>query len=125
MMAAPEGFTIVKQPIGFHSPMKRVVPDFFYGEPARSDSTARSIAAPLTERGLKHLIACVEAMKAVTGDGVGLALDCGPGFFPSDALRFARAMEPYNLMWLEDMITGDYTPYVNADVYGEVWSSCC
>ena len=23
-------------------------------------------------------------------------------------------------MWLEDMITGDYMPYVNADVYREV-----
>src|SRR3990170_8492414 len=32
MMASPEGFTIVKQPIGFHSPMKREVPNFFYGE---------------------------------------------------------------------------------------------
>ncbi len=37
-----------------------------------------------------------------------------------DAIRFARAVEPLNLMWLEDMITGDYTPCVNADVYREV-----
>ena len=29
-------------------------------------------------------------------------------------------VEPLNLMWLEDMITGDYVPYVNADVYREV-----
>ena len=74
----------------------------------------------LTERGLKYIIACVEAMKAVTGDEVGLALDCGPGFTVPDAIRLARALEPYNLMWLEDMITGDYTPYVMADLYREV-----
>src|SRR4051812_4424754 len=33
MMALPEGFTIVKQPISFHSPMKREVPGYYYGEP--------------------------------------------------------------------------------------------
>jgi L-alanine-DL-glutamate epimerase-like enolase superfamily enzyme len=37
-----------------------------------------------------------------------------------DAIRFARAVEKHNLMWLEDMLTGDYIPYVNADVYREL-----
>ena len=33
-------------------------------------------------------------------------------------------MEPLNLMWLEDMITGDYTPYVLADLYRDVtWAT--
>ena len=31
----------------------------------------------MTERGLKHVIDCVEAMKKVLGDEIGLALDCG------------------------------------------------
>ncbi len=44
-MALPEGFTIIKQPIGFHSPMKREVPGFYYGEPTPgAPSTARSTA---------------------------------------------------------------------------------
>jgi L-alanine-DL-glutamate epimerase-like enolase superfamily enzyme len=124
MMAAQEGFTIVKQPIGFHSPMKRVVPNFFYGEARPVGMHGALDRGALTERGLKHLVACVDAMKAVTGDAIGLALDCGPGFSPNDALRFARAVEPYNLMWLEDMITGDYTPYVLADLYRDVtWAT--
>ena len=59
-------------------------------------------------------------MKEALGDKVGLALDCGPGMMVPDALRLARALEPYHLMWLEDMITGDYTPYVTADLYREV-----
>ena len=59
-------------------------------------------------------------MKCVLGDEVGLALDCGPGFTVPDAVRLARAMEPYNLMWLEDMITGDYVPYVLANLYRDV-----
>ena len=35
-------------------------------------------------------------MKAVLGDEVGLALDCGPGWMVSDAIRFAKA-SPYEL----------------------------
>ena len=60
-----------------------------------------------------------EAFEAL-GDKVGLALDCGPGWMLQDAIRFARAVEKYNLMWLEDMLTGDYIPFVNADVYREL-----
>ena len=50
MMALPEGFSIIKQPIGFHSPMKREVPGFTYGEPARASSTARSTAVRSPKR---------------------------------------------------------------------------
>ena len=57
------------------------------------------------------------------GDEVGLALDCGPGWTVPDAIRFARAVEHLNIIWLEDMITGDYTPYVDADVYRDVTMS--
>ena len=40
-----------------------------------------------------------------------------------DAIRLARAVEPLNVMWLEDLITGDYMPYVDADVYRDVTRS--
>ena len=59
-------------------------------------------------------------MKAVLGDEIGLALDCGPGWTVPDSIRLAKALEPLNVMWLEDLITGDYTPYVMAQLYGEV-----
>ncbi|MEP0324373.1 mandelate racemase/muconate lactonizing enzyme family protein [Bauldia litoralis] len=120
MKAASEGFTIIKQGIAFHSEQKRV-PGFSYGDISpvheHGGPTDRAL---LTERGLNHVIACVEAMKDVLGDEIGLALDCGPGWTVPDAIRFARAVEPLNLMWLEDLITGDYTPFVNADLYREV-----
>ena len=121
MKAAKEGFTIIKHGIGFHSGMPRQVPDFSYGDVQEGGFHANR--GPLTERGLKHIIACVEAMKDVLGDEVGLALDCGPGFMVPDAIRLAKALEPLNVMWLEDMITGDYIPYVLADVYREVTRS--
>lgn len=121
MKASKEGFTIIKQGVGFHSPMPGRVPDFFYGDLATMPRQGNR--GLLTERGLKHVIACVEAMKDVLGDEIGLALDCGPGWTVPDAIRLARALEPLNVMWLEDMLTGDYTPYVNADVYREVTMS--
>ena len=34
--------------------------------------------------------------------------------------RLARALEPLNIMWMEDLLTGDYVPWVHADVYREV-----
>jgi L-alanine-DL-glutamate epimerase-like enolase superfamily enzyme len=122
MKAAPEGFTIIKQGIGFHSPMPHSVPDFFYGD-AYPDKARYPTRGLLTERGLKHVVACVEAMKEMLGDAIGLALDCGPGWTIPDAIRLAKALEPYNVMWLEDLLTGDYTPYVLADQYREVTRS--
>lgn len=119
--AAREGFTIIKESIGFHSAMPRDLLGFFYGD--YQAGGAHPNRGLLTERGLKHVIACIEAMKAVVGDEIGLALDCGPGWMVPDAIRLARAVEPLNVMWLEDLITGDYVPYTLADVYREVTRS--
>jgi len=118
MKAASEGFTIIKSPISFHSAMPHQVPNFSYDEPRVGAPHANR--GLLTEKGMKHIIACVEAMKSVLGDEIGLALDCGPGWMVPDAIRVARALEPLNIMWMEDLITGDYTPYTLADVYREV-----
>ena len=121
MKAAKENFSIIKQGIGFHSRMPHQVPNYTYAE-VRSAGRHPNRGL-LTERGLKYTIECVEAMKEVLGDEVGLALDCGPGWTVPDAIRLAKALEPLNVMWLEDMITGDYTPYVLADLYREVTRS--
>jgi L-alanine-DL-glutamate epimerase-like enolase superfamily enzyme len=118
MKASPEGFSIIKQGISFHSAMPWQVQDFSYDETRKGPPHANR--GLLTEKSMKHIIACVEAMKSVLGDDVGLALDCGPGWMVPDAIRVAKAFEPLNLMWMEDMITGDYMPYVMADIYREV-----
>ena len=118
MKKAPEGFTIIKQSIGFHGSMLANVPDSFYGEVRKGDFHPNR--GLLTERGLRHVINCVKAMKEVLGEEVGLALDCGPGWVVPSAIRLARALEPLNIMWLEDLITGDYVPYVLPDVYREI-----
>ncbi len=123
MMALPEGFTIVKQGISFHSPMKREFPDYFYGEANASPFHGALDRGLITERGYAYTLDCVAAMKEALGDKVGLALDCGPGWVLQDAIRFAKAVEKHHLMWLEDMLTGDYVPYVNADVYRDLTAS--
>ena len=121
MKASPEGFSIIKQGIAFHGGMAAQTPGFFYGDlQTGSHHPNRGL---LTERGMNHIISCVVAMKDVLGDEIGLALDCGPGFTVPDAIRLAKAVESLNVAWLEDMITGDYVPYVLADVYREVTQS--
>ena len=122
MKEAKEGFTLIKQAVGFHNPaMMRAMTNGWYDEPRTGAS--HMDRGLMTERGLKDVIACVEAMKKVLGDEIGLALDCGPGWAVKDAITFARALEPLHITWLEDLITGDYTPYPNAEVFREVTQS--
>src|SRR3954451_23692891 len=73
MKAAPEGFTIVKEGIGFHGPMAARTPGFFYGD--LRTGPPHPNGGLLTERGLRHAVECVSAMKEVLGDSIGLALD--------------------------------------------------
>jgi L-alanine-DL-glutamate epimerase-like enolase superfamily enzyme len=118
MKESPENFSIIKQGVAFHSPMATQVPDFYYGD--QVEGRFHSNRGLLTEKGFKHLMACIEATKDVCGDEVGLALDAGPGMMVPDLLRLAKACEPLHLMWIEDALTGDYVPYVQPDVYREV-----
>ena len=119
MKEAKEGFTLIKQAVSFHDPaMLPAVPNAWYDE--KRTGASHPDRGMLTERGMDHVIACVEAMKKVLGSDIGLALDCGPGWTVKDAITFARAMEPLHIAWLEDMITGDYMPYPNAELFREL-----
>ena len=119
MKNLPQNFSIIKQGIAFHgSPMLRQMPDFQYGEYVEADKYGNR--GVMTEKGFNITVDAVIAMKEVLGDEVGLALDCGPGMTASDTLRLAKALEPYHLMWMEDTITGDYTPYVHPEYFLQV-----
>ncbi|UHD46400.1 mandelate racemase/muconate lactonizing enzyme family protein [Aureimonas altamirensis] len=120
MLDQPQNFFMVKQGIGFHSTMKHTVPDFHYGIGDNGGFHGAMSQGAVSERAMNHMIDCVIAMKEVTGNGVSLALDCGPGWMLPDAIRFAQAMEKYNIAWLEDMLTGDYVPWVNPQAYREL-----
>jgi L-alanine-DL-glutamate epimerase-like enolase superfamily enzyme len=122
MKELPHGFKLVKQGVAFHSPMK-YEEGFFFGTPQPKVSHGILDRGMLTEKGFNHVVECVEAMKDVLGDEVMLALDCGPGMMPTDAARLAKRLEHLHIAWLEDTITGDYTPYVLADVYRDLTMS--
>jgi L-alanine-DL-glutamate epimerase-like enolase superfamily enzyme len=118
--ALPEGFTLFKLPTSFHSAMVRTVPDFFVGDVQPNAPYPYPHRGLLTETGFRHLVACITAAKQTLGPAYGMAVDAGPGYLAHDALRFVRALEPLHLLWVEDMITGDYSPFVNPDVYRDV-----
>jgi L-alanine-DL-glutamate epimerase-like enolase superfamily enzyme len=123
---AKEGYTLIKMPVAFHNAaMLHAVPDAWYGvqwKPPLGNPYLENMGM-LTQPALEHIIACVEAAKKVLGKDVALACDCGPGWTPKDAIQFARAVEPYDLAWLEDLITGDYTPHPNWQVFKQVTDS--
>ncbi len=114
-----EGFTMAKYVAGYHGTelgqlTGHTVNDWDAG-PGRGINRG-----PLTERGLRYQIDKVHALKAELGDGIGLAMDCGPGWTLSDAIRFAQAVEPLNLLWLEDLLTGDYSPSTSPSLYRDL-----
>ena len=56
MKEAKEGFTLIKQAVGFHNPaMMGAIPDMWYDEPRSGASHPNR--GLMTERGLKHVIA--------------------------------------------------------------------
>jgi len=117
-MKMPQGFTILKFDIGFHGGQLLSVPGGAYEAEASYPTRGH-----VTERGLKAEIACVEAIKNVLGDKIGLAVDCGPGQTLPSAIKLAKALEPFNLLWAEDLLTGDHTPYTDPKAYRLLTSS--
>jgi L-alanine-DL-glutamate epimerase-like enolase superfamily enzyme len=113
----PYYFSIIKQAVSFHGGMQNRE-GFYYGTPVTTNRYPNR--GTITGKGFKYLVSVVEAMLDVLGDDVGLALDCGPGMTVPDALKLAKELEGSNIMWLEDMVTGDYSPFVLADLYTQI-----
>lgn len=118
--ALPGEFSMFKLPTSFHSSMVRDFPDFHYGAVQHDAPFPYPHKGLISENGFRHLVDCVTAAKETLGSDYGLAVDAGPGYLAHDALRFAKAVEPLHLLWIEDMITGDYVPFVNSDLYRDV-----
>ena len=116
----PGEWTLFKLPTAYHSSMVRDFPNYFYGDVQHDAPFPYPHKGVMTKEGMDHLVACITAARETLGKGYNTAVDAGPGFMPLDALRFARAVEHLHLMWVEDTITGDYSPYVNPDVYKDV-----
>ncbi|MBN2450028.1 MAG: mandelate racemase/muconate lactonizing enzyme family protein [Lentisphaeria bacterium] len=124
------GIGIMKTAVGFHDNRWRQVDGYHYGiayahgetlsPTARATGGIAEVAGMVTERGLAHTVECVAAVREALGADVAMALDCGPGWKVPGAVEFARRVEALRPLWLEDLVTGDYTPYVGADLYRAV-----
>ena len=73
----------------------------------------------LTDRGLKRMQEYVMSVREVLGWDIPLAADHFGHFGVEDAIKLARALDPCNLAWLEDMIPWFYT-----DDYVRLKNSC-
>ena len=73
----------------------------------------------LTENGIAVLCEYVETVRDIIGYEIPLAVDHFGHIGIEDCIRLARALEKYNLAWLEDMVPWQYT-----DQYVRLSNSC-
>jgi L-alanine-DL-glutamate epimerase-like enolase superfamily enzyme len=118
----PQGFKIFKFDIGLHGRQYLSVPGTFW-EADAPPTRPLSIRGHATEVGLKAQVDCVKAVKEVLGEKYGLGVDCGPGQTIPAAIKLVKALEPLNLMWAEDLLQGDFTPYTDPEAYKIVTES--
>lgn len=67
----------------------------------------KTMAVPSTApieglRPVKNAEACVRAMRDAVGDGIDIMVDCHARPSPAMGLKFAKALEPYGLYFLEE-----------------------
>ena len=92
-------------------------PDEFRGQIGDANSAPGYINQQITGAGVKHIVECVKAMKEVLGEEVALATHIPRGSSPQGLLTIAKALEPYDVAWLEDALSGDYYPYTLVEEY--------
>jgi L-alanine-DL-glutamate epimerase-like enolase superfamily enzyme len=72
----------------------------------------------LTRREIDLMTGLVATLRKALGNDVDLAIDCHWNYGVNDAIKLARACEPYDLLWLEDPV-----PPENTDALRRVTSS--
>lgn len=121
MVDSPENFSIYKEGVGLHGFMAPNTPDFLYND--LREGTLHPNAGFLTPSAVSHIVDTVAAMKDVLGPNRRLALDMGPGWQISDAITVLRALEPFDIAWAEDVLTGDFVPWNDVSGYRELTAS--
>jgi L-alanine-DL-glutamate epimerase-like enolase superfamily enzyme len=71
---------------------------------------------------VKHATAQIGAMRDAVGPDVGICLDINVNFKPSEAIRVGRALEPYDLFWLE---IDNQDPHALAQLKSSVRAPIC
>jgi len=104
------GITFIKFDVGMH--ILREIPGALAGTAScyeyalgrRAAARGTGIGTQLTQRGIDRFVEIVAAVREAVGYGVSLAVDhLGPVTI-NDAIRLGKAMEPFSLAWLEDLM---------------------
>ena len=94
LLAGQQG--VITAPLGFNWSGDRMTPHPF-------------TAIQLTDKAIEHLVEYVVAVREAIGYSVPLAADHFGHFSVNDAIRLGRALMPYQLAWLEDLVPWQYT----------------
>ncbi|MGH2561469.1 MAG: mandelate racemase/muconate lactonizing enzyme family protein [Thermomicrobiales bacterium] len=105
------GFTALKFDLDAYNPYTDDISDDPHPRRAWFEPFNRTIS----NRELRHMVECVEAVRDAVGPDVMLGMDAHWKYAVNDAIRLAQALEPYNLLWLEDAV-----PPENIDAQAEV-----
>lgn len=70
----------------------------------RRQARGTSIGTQLTERGIARFVEIVAAVREAVGWEMPLAVDHFGPITVNDAIRLGRALEPYGLAWMEDIM---------------------
>jgi L-alanine-DL-glutamate epimerase-like enolase superfamily enzyme len=96
---------LITAPLGFEWPRDRMTPHPF-------------TAIQLTDKAIGRLVEYVVAVRDAIGYEVPLAADHFGHFSINDAIRLGRALTPYQLAWLEDLV-----PWQYADLLKQITSA--
>jgi L-alanine-DL-glutamate epimerase-like enolase superfamily enzyme len=91
---ARRGYTALKTNIVYPGEPARVHFAGFGGGPGTTDQT-------VADDMLRHIETLIGTFRRAVGPAVGIALDLNFNFKPEAAKRIARALAPFDLMWLE------------------------
>jgi len=105
------GLTFIKFDVGIHV-LRGYVADGVVGKPTKYQYglgrrwTARgtAVGTQLTDKGIARFVSIVEAVREAVGWDIPLAVDHFGPLTVKDGIRLGRALEPYSLAWMEDIL---------------------
>jgi len=104
------GFTMLKMDLGVN--LLWDVPGTLIAPPGARETT--TVMHPfsgiqVTAKGVEHLASYVETVRGVVGYDVALAADHFGHIALDSCIRIGRALEPFTLAWIEDLIPWQFT----------------
>ena len=105
------GLTFIKFDLGIHV-LQGYVPDGVVGTPTNHEyrpwrryvARGTAVGTQLTDKGIARMVEIVSAVREAVGWEIPLAVDHLGPITVNDAIRLGKALEPYGLAWLEDVM---------------------